>query len=190
MFKKVYSEEFLATKVTTQVTAAGHEPAVSKRLTVAAAFLIDSLVYKDFVFEESYESILGMPFLSGHLITFDFPNRKMYLKKRAGLDQPGNIKINVKWLGIGLRRAGGSISVSSIDPEGLADRKGIRRNDVLLKVYDQNVSSYGLVELVELLPQLRKGQGGVLTFTLKRGDDIMDVSFAKSDMALQKDEAN
>lgn len=190
IFEKVRSEIFSKTKKTEQTTLAGHIPSVSKRFTVVARFSIGSLEYKDVVFDESDESILGMPFLSRHLVTFDFPNRKMYLKKGKYFDRANTAYVSLKDAGFTLRRKQNYIFVSSVDPNSPAYKKGIRQDDVFLKVYDQDVSSYGLVELVEFFSQLHKEEDEVITFTLKRGNDIIHVSFRKNDMVSENDGAD
>lgn len=187
IFEKVRSEIFSKTKKTERTTLASHIPSASKRFTVVAKFPIGSLEYKDFIFEESYESILGIPFLCRHLVTFDFPNHKMYLKKRMGFDRPSDIKVELKGLDFAMQRRGDNIFVSSVDPNSPAYKKGIRQNDLLLKVDDQDVSSYGLVELVEFLSKLYKEENEFITFTLKRGNDIIHISFRKNDIVSEND---
>jgi len=189
-FNKVYSEIFSKTMKTEQTTVAVQIPSVSKRITVVAKFPIGSLEYKDVIFVESYESKLGIPFLCRHLVTFDFPNHKMYLKKRTGFDRPNDVKVELKGLDFAMQRKCNNIFVSSIDPNGLGHRKGIRQDDILLKIENQDVSSYGLVELVEFFSQPPKEQDGVLTFTLKRGNDIIHVSFRKNDMVSENNGAD
>ena len=42
---------------------------------------VESFEYQDLIFGEGNWSYLGLSFLSRHIVTFDFPNSRMYLKK-------------------------------------------------------------------------------------------------------------
>lgn len=187
IFEKVRSETFSGTKKSMITTVAGKVISDSRKFTVIGRFAIGSFEYKDFIFEESYESILGIPFLCRHLVTFDFPNHKMYLKKRMGFDRPSDTKVELKGLDFAMHRKYNNIFVSSINPNGLAYRKGIRQDDIMLKIGEQDVASYGLVELVEFLLQLRKQEDEFITFTFKRGNDIIHISFRKNDIVSEND---
>ena len=162
-------------------------PVQSKGYGVVETLSVGSLEYKELVFKQDTPSLLGLFFLSRHMVTFDFPNNKMYLKKGKDFDRPTGLPLSLEQLDFTLCRNRGNTVVSSIDPNGLGHRKGIRQDDVLLKIENQDVSSYGLVELVEFFSQPPKEQDGVLTFTFKRGDDIINISFTNSDIASERD---
>ena len=153
-------------------------------------FSVGSFEYKNNFFQKSNESILGLSFLSRHLVTFDFPNHKMYLKKGENFNKPPSINISLYQFNLNIRKSGDNIIAFEIDPNGLAYRKGIRQKDILLKINDQDVSSFGIVEFLEFLSQLSVPKDGALTFTFKRGDDIIEVSFEKSDIVTEKDETD
>lgn len=157
-------------------------PVQSKGYGVAETLSVGSLEYKELVFKQDTPSLLGLFFLSRHMVTFDFPNNKMYLKKGKDFDRPTGFPLSLEQLDFTLCRNRGNTVVSSIDPNGLGHRKGIRQDDVLLKIDGQDVSSYGLVELVEFFSQLHKEEDEVITFTVKRGDETKHVSFGKNDM--------
>ena len=152
------------------------------RAAVIDKFSIGSFEYRDAVFYESNDSSLGMGFLHRHLVTFDFPNQKMYLKKGRHFDSPSETHVSIGGLGFELRRRRNNIFVDSIDQNGPAYKKGIRQNDIIVKFDNQDISSYGLVELVEFLSQLHKEEGEVVTFTVKRGNETKHVSFGKNDI--------
>lgn len=181
-FNKVYSETFSTTKKSMITTVAGKVISDSRKSTVIGRFAIGSFEYKDFIFDESYESKLGLPFLSRHLTTFDFPNHKMYLKKRTGFDRPSDVEVELKGLDFAMQRKCNNIFISSVDPNSPAYKKGLRKNDIILKVDDQDVASYGLVELFEFLSQLQKEENEVIAFTIKRDGETKYVSFGKNDM--------
>ncbi len=160
------------------------------KLAVIDKFSIGSFEYRDAIFYESNCSSLGLGFLRRHLVTFDFPSRKMYLKKGSYFDRQTLAYVSLKELGFVLRRKWDDIFVSSVAPNSPAYKKGIRQDDVLLKVYDQDISSYGLVELVEFLSQLHKEEDEVITFTVKRGNETKHVSFGKNDIVPENNGTN
>ena len=165
IFKKVCSKVELKTKE-------GFNKAA-----IIDKFSIGSFEYRDAIFYESNRSSLGLGFLRRHLVTFDFPSRKMYLKKGKHFDRPTDAHISVENLGLELRRQRNNIFVDSIDPNGLAYKKGIRQKDIIVKLDDQDVTSYSLTELVTLLLSLPTDIES-LAITIKRGDDIKQFSFA------------
>jgi len=157
-----------------RTTGKGKESFDSDKAAVVSRFSIGALEYKDAVFREGGESVLGMPFLSRHLVTFDFPNRKIYLKKGKYFDKPTALFLSRSDLGFTLRRRQNDIFVSDVDPNGPAYAKGMRQQDVVIRVDNVDVASHSLSELWPLLSQKDKEE---LTITIKRGDDIEQFSF-------------
>lgn len=176
IFKKLRSKIHFEPKQATQITGKGKATLDFGKTAAVSRFSIGALEYKDAVFHESGESVLGIPFLSRHLVTFDFPNRKIYLKKGKYFDRPSALWLSPNDLGFVLRRNKDSIFVSSVDPNSPAYKKGIRQNDIILKLHDKNVASYSLTELLPLLSSQPDREN--LVITIKRGDDIMQLSFA------------
>jgi hypothetical protein len=177
IFRKVASKIQFEHKQKMRITPQGKAPSDFTKSTVIGRFSIGPLQYKDVTFDESDKSVLGIPFLSRHLVTFDFQNRKMYLKKGSYFDKPTLGYVSLKKLGLVLRRKRDDIFVSSVDPNGPAHNKGIRQNDIILKVNDQDVTSYSLTELatflLSLLPDIES-----VTITIKRDNGVRQVSFA------------
>jgi hypothetical protein len=157
------------------------------KLTLVDKLSVASFDYQDLAFTKSNESILGFSFLSRHVVTFDFPNGTMYLKKAKRFDEPSDFAISLQGLGFVLHRKGRNILVFSVDPDGPGQAKGIRTDDVLLRIDGHDLGSYTLRELTEFICQMdKKEEHGVITFTVKRGNDIKQVSFGKSDMVSEK----
>ena len=189
LFEKVHSNLTSGTKHGSMSTTAVKSLNYGK-LKVIERFSVGSFEYKNNFFQKSDESILGLSFLSRHLVTFDFPNDMMYLKKGKNFNKPPSIDISLYQFNLEIRKSDDNIIAFEIDPNGLAYRKGIRKKDILLKVNDQDVSSFGIVEFLEFLSQLSVPKDGALTFTFKRGDDIIEVSFEKSDIVTGKNETD
>lgn len=150
-------------------------------------FRVGGLEYEDTVFYEGHESTLGMRLFFGHVVTFDFPDRKLYLKRAGDTDVCSSVELRLKGLGLALRRRRGALSVCVAEDNGVGYRKGVRLNDTLLAVDGKDVSTYSLAALVRILSELRKGPDGVVVFTFKRGEVVEDISVGKSDFAQKED---
>lgn len=152
-------------------------------------FSIGSFEYRDAVFYQSNSSSLGLEFLRRHLVTFDFPNRKMYLKKGEHFDRPTEAHISIEDLGFELRRHRSNIFVDSIDPNGPAYEKGIRKNDIIVKLDDQDVTSYSLTEFITLLFSLPTDIE-IFAVTIKRDDEIKQFTFTVENNRNNKGDPN
>ena len=141
------------------------------------------LEYEDTVFYEGHESTLGMRLFFGHVVTFDFPARKLYLKRVGDADVSSSVELRLKGLGLALRRRHGALFVSAAEGDGVGHREGVRRNDTLLAVDGKDVSTYSLAALVRILSEVHKGPDGIVVFAFKRGDAEVDISVGKSDCA-------
>jgi len=104
-------------------------------------------------------NILGMRFWSRFTATFDFPRRKLYLRKSAKFDRPD------RWheSGLHLSRKQGSIEVSAVDPGSPAFRSGLQKGDVLVKLNELNSDTTDLYDLRDSLCD-----GGQITCIVSR----------------------
>ena len=173
IFKKVRREtelELLARRT----TVAGQTSSKIKA-AIVEALSVGSYKHQDVIFRQGNDSILGLPFLSRHLVTFDFPNRRLYLKKGRRFDKPSDFSFEPYDLGFHLRRQRGNIFVCSVDPNGPAHARGIRQDDIVLTVNDQDVTSYSMAKLYALISQAETED---FVIAMKRGDEIKDFSFA------------
>ena len=123
--------------------------------------------------------MLGLPFLSRHLVTFDFPNNMIYLKKGKNFDKGTSVRISLGETGCILSSE--NYLVVNVDANGPAYKKGIREKDILIKINDLDVTSLNMVQFMEL-PLSVQPENGKLTFTFKRGDGIFTVDFVKQDL--------
>jgi hypothetical protein len=174
VFKKLRSRIQFDPKQLTVTTGKGKTASDFNKAAAVSRFSIGALEYEDVIFHESDKSVLGINFLSRHLVTFDFPNRKMYLKKGPYFDNPSPLWLAPKDLGFTIRRKQNDIFVSEVDPNGPAHAKGIRQKDIIIRVGDQDVASCSLTGLLPLISQKDKEK---LTITIKRDDAIKQVSF-------------
>ncbi len=141
-------------------------------------FRVGSFEYRENLFQRNNESILGLPFLSRHLVTLDFPNNTMYLKKGGNFDkQPLVFLIE----GLCKVRAEG-FAVVEVDPDGPASEKGIKETDILVKVNGRDISSPGIAGFVEFLSHVSVPTDAEITFTFKHGDEMITVPISNRDV--------
>jgi hypothetical protein len=144
---------------------------------VIESFSVGSFKYQEHFFQKNNQSILGLPFLSRHLVTFDFPNNVVYLKRGRDFDKQ-SLVYHIK----GMFKIGAEdFTVLEVDPNGPAYRR-IQEKDVLIKINGRNVSSFGVLDWVEFLSQMSVPEGGKITFTFKRGDEMIAVPVGKHDL--------
>jgi hypothetical protein len=179
LFDKVQSSMRFKSKGETQATAAGVVAVDFTAAKMVRTFAVGQLRYENAIFYQSDEPLLGLPFLSRHLVTFDFPGSQIYLKKRTmpkdrPAVQPTPKQLKVEGLGFVLRRGQDNVYVHEIDPNSLGYEEGIRKNDILLKVQDHDVASYDLLKIAHALAQRDRV---ILTLTFERGEEVKVASF-------------
>jgi len=121
--------------------------------------------HADLIFDCALFNHLGLHYLSRYEITFDFPNRKMYLKK--GPRFPATDEFDMS--GISLVRRNGETIVEEVAEGSPAAQAGIRPKDRVVKVGDKSTSDTSLYDFHRLLAS----RGKVITVHLSRpGEDI------------------
>lgn len=83
--------------------------------------------HKNVLFSAGNQNLLGLSFLSRYVVTFDFPDRKMYLKRGAMYDRPELEDFS----GLSLVSRNQKVIVESVRTGSAADRRGIRPQDEL-----------------------------------------------------------
>ena len=131
---------------------------------------IGSSQYKGLILNVSDSSCLGLGFLSRHIVTFDFPNNKIYFKKGKDFKKADEEDMS----GLHLLRVSERIIVHSVDKNSPAEKAGIRANDVILRVGDKDANMYDMRELRRFL---KSGDKKEITMKIKRGTDVKEVSF-------------
>jgi hypothetical protein len=180
IFNKIRSKIEFEAEVTSAESKAESDQSTfdvspGEKYALVGKFSLGSLEYQDVIFWSSENSRLGLRLLSRHLVTFDFPNNNIYLKKGVTFDKTHDVGLNVNGLDFTLRRNEHGPYVHSIDPNGPAYEQGIRQNDMILKVCGRDVISYAVVELALVLsdPGLE-----TLTIIIQRANDTKKITFA------------
>ena len=148
-------------------------------------FSIGSLEYKNNIFLKNNFSILGLDFLSRHIVTFDFPNEIMYLKKGKNYDKQPDISIPISAIGCVINYK--DYVVEKVDPNGLAYKKGIREGDTLIKIDGRDTLSFNVVEFFTFWGKLYSPEKFTIDLIFKRGEDTFTVIFTKQDSESNKD---
>jgi C-terminal processing protease CtpA/Prc len=112
---------------------------------------------------EENVSLLGLGFLSRHMVTFDFPNDKLYLKKGERYDQPDEVDMS----GLHLLKQSNGIVVHSIDEGSPAAKAGIKPDDILRRINNVDVNT---LTLSTIRRQLRSGDGKSVEIIFQRGE--------------------
>ena len=111
-----------------------HGRALTRDFT-ARRVLLDSLavgpfMHRDLPFSRTQASVLGLPFLAQYNVTFDFPERRLWLAPSVRGAVPPKLDLS----GIAVMVLDDEHVVSAIRPGGPASRAGLEQGDVLLSI--------------------------------------------------------
>lgn len=98
------------------------------------------------VFTEAAVSTLGMGYLSRYIVTFDFQERKMYLKPGARFNEPSRCNLS----GAHLLRLSAKTTVESVDEGSASDRAGLKRGDIIEEIDSRATGSMSMFQIRKL----------------------------------------
>ena len=124
--------------------------------------------YHGLIFSEAKGNVLGLGFLSRHVVTFDFPLSRLYLRKGRSFDKADEAGM----CGVGIVRREGRIVVSDVYKNEPAAKAGVRTGDVIVKLNGRDASTYERWQIRDLM---RSGHGKEITITVQRDSEIKDV---------------
>jgi len=157
------------TKASEKLSETTAGTAQNKEIRIDKLFL-GSLKYKGLISNEGKLSLLGTPFLSRHIVTFDFPNNAIYLKRGMDFDRLDEVDMT----GLQLIRISNKTTLHSVDQDSPAYEAGLKAGDIILKVNNKDANEYSRWELSRLK---KSGDGDKIKMTIKRGDNVKEVSF-------------
>ena len=109
---------------------------IESRIIRLKSFFIESLKYNDLIFNDGQHNILGLGFLTRHIVTFDFPNKKLYLKEGRRFRRiDRGIRVGMSYL-----KKDGQWKIVYIVKGGPSEECGLRVGDIILKANDKDVS--------------------------------------------------
>ena len=167
IFEKILSEKESKTSEILFATASG---VIRKREIRIDSLSVGSFEYDKLIFGDANWSHLGLSFLSRHIVTLDFPNNRIYLKKGKDFKKIDETDMS----GLHLLRISDKTVVYSVDEDSTAQKAGINAGDIILKVDNNDANTYDILDLRRLLMSKDKRN---ITMTIKRGDDVKDTSF-------------
>jgi hypothetical protein len=138
-----------------------------RRLGRLKKLALGDLTLRDILVNEAEISKLGLGFCSRFVITFDFPNDKVYLKKGKNFDRPDTHDLS----GLYLLRKDGKVVVDSVEQDSAAKTAGFSAGDVLLKVEDMKTNELSMFKL----RQQFRAEDKKLPVRVRRGEKEMEI---------------
>ena len=143
-------------------------------------FWLGPLEYNSILFNDGHSSILGLVFLAHHQFTFDFPNRRLYLRQLHKMQYEDALKMDWAGYGFVLGRKNGRFVVLSVEPGKAAHRKGLRAGDVVLQLSGQDVILFTVTDLMRHLASV-KDEPHHWSLEIERGGEILEFTFEMED---------
>jgi hypothetical protein len=134
-------------------------------------FSLGHFTHRRILLDEAQENILGLSYLSRYKVTFDFPQRRLYLSKGKGFDAVEQAD------GSGLRlvRENGRTLVDSVAAGSPAETAELRAGDELAQVNGKNAA---LLSLSAIRRLLRSNEGRHVDVVVLRDGSRKDVKLA------------
>lgn len=125
------------------------------------------------IFGESRTNLLGLGFWSRFVVTFDFANDTIYLKKGQGFNRPDWHNLS----GMNLLRVDGKVVVFAVDKEGVAAARGIKAGDEIVTVDGKAAARLSMFEIRRGLGQ----PGQTVRLEVRRGEEnrMVELALAK-----------
>ena len=116
---------------------------------------------------------IGMGYLSRYLVTFDFPQKKVYLKPGAAFDR----KSQRDALGARILLLNNEVSLNAIEVGSPAEEEQLKAGDVLLEVNGRSVREFSLFELRAIFSKPEE----TAKLKLRQSDNIRTVNVTLRD---------
>jgi hypothetical protein len=105
--------------------------------------MVGGLTLRDPILTKSKGNRLSLNYLSRYLVTFDFPNKRLYLSKSARFEQSDKRDLS----GLHLIRRQGCILVQAMDSDSAARSAGIEPSDTIRRFDAKEVATMKLSEI-------------------------------------------
>lgn len=103
---------------------------------------------------------IGLAYLSRFVVTFDFPNKTLYLRPGKHFGRPEWHNLSGLMM---IRRAGRTI-IFNVECGSVAEAVGLQRNDIVVSINGRDATEYSLFQIRQLM-----GRGGTqVSFVLER----------------------
>jgi hypothetical protein len=136
------------------------------RIGQARKLAVGDLAVVNPVFDESSFNNLGLNFLSRFVVTFDFPNSKIYLKKGKRYEDADDWNLS----GLHVLQKMGKTVVDLVEKDSPAAVAGVKGGDRILKVGDKKTDGISLADF-----RRQCCMPGTLRLTLERDKKTVEV---------------
>ncbi len=143
-------------------------------------FRLGPLEYDPVLFRDHVRSILGSVFLAHHQFTFDFPNRRLYLRQLHKMPYEDAVKMESSNYGFVLGRKDGRFVVLSVESGKAAHRKGLRAGDVVLQLLGQDVRLFTVTDFMRYVASF-ESESNRWSMEIERGAEIVEFTFETED---------
>ncbi len=126
-------------------------------------------VYQNIMFEESASPGIGAGLLSRHKVTFDFPNKRLYLSPP---DDPRESTLPYV-AGIRLMRKSSQLVVYHVATDSSAEKSGVRAGDVILQIDGRDTKNMPVWQAIRLL---RAKHSKKIHLNVQRDRRTLDIS--------------
>ena len=134
---------------------------------------LGGFIHRGAVFHEAALSTLGLGYLRRYVITFDFPNKTIYLKPGRAFDEPSLYDLS----GAHVWRPHGATTVDFVDRYSAAEYAGLRARDVIEGIDEQRAESLTMFEIRKILCLV-----GEHVLRVKRGERSLEIRLMLKDL--------
>jgi hypothetical protein len=171
-FEQLARQKDVKVAETYVVTGAGLR---KTRVMRISRITIGSYEYKDVILGEATSNVLGLDFLSRHLVTIDFPNKILYLQKAEQFDKKDEFDMS----GLILLYVSNLLKVYGVMPTSPAEKAGFSAGDVVIKIEGKDAAQYSMKQIDQLTSS---GDGKSISLTIERNGELKDIT-----LVLQKE---
>ncbi len=165
LFNELLDRKRIVLRGSADIAVAGDDS--TSRLGVLDHITLGPYQLRNVKVMEGQASVVGLEFLQRFDIELDFPNRRAYFRpgRRAQLPDRWNCA------GIWVERVEGRTIVRSVQPRSVAEKCGILKGDLILRVNGISATQV----LMAKIRQLRSEPGTELKLSLERDSEVRDV---------------
>lgn len=110
-------------------------------------FSLGNCTHERIMVGEGPQNRIGLRLLSRYVVTFNFPNDRMYLKRGKRFAEPDQFG----WCGMPFGRIDGKTRIKEVRKDSAADAAGLKAGDEILRVDGKDASSMSLFEMHNIL---------------------------------------
>ena len=145
---------------------------VLRRFRLRDAFTLGGFRHRGLIFEEGPDNILGSGYLERYLVTLDFPEKRMYLKRSDRFDQPCLVNLSraEPWW------PNGVMTIRVVAANGPADSAGLKAGDIVEEIDGRRVASLSPGQIWR--PVCQPGRHRM---RVRRGDESLEITLILSE---------